>query len=236
MPINKTNPVIQLINVSFAYNSTTVLQNITFSVRQGEYLGIIGPNGGGKTTLLKIILGLLKPTQGDVLVNDRKIIGYVPQRVSQSEGFPATVLEIVQSGRIQLMKDNEAVWNALKISGIEKLKDKRIGNLSGGERQRVFIARALAGNPKILILDEPSIGVDIANQQSFYEFLKHLNHAFGLTIIFVSHDVDVVADQAHTVACLNRVLVSHGSPKDFLNSDNLSKVYGKNVKFVLHGH
>lgn len=236
MPVNKITPIIKVNNVSFSYNSTPILQNITFSVRQGEYLGIIGPNGGGKTTLLKIILGLLKPTQGEVLVNDRRPMGYVPQRVSQSEGFPATVEEIVQSGRTQLLKDNEAVTNALKISGIEKLKNKRIGNLSGGEKQRVFIARALAGSPKILILDEPSIGVDIAHQQSFYEFLKHLNHAFGLTIIFVSHDVDVVADQVHTVLCLNRVLVSHGSPKDFLNSANLSKVYGTNVKFVLHGH
>lgn len=246
-------PALEAKNLSFKYNHTPVLQNITFSVKQGEYLGIIGPNGGGKTTLLKLILGLLKPTNGKISIfgqhienfKDRSQIGYVPQRSSQADyHFPATVEEIVKSGRTAKMgilkrfqiSDYGAVAKAMEITGVTKYKNSLIGDLSGGERQRVFIARALACEPKILILDEPTVAVDIGSQQKFYKFLADLNKKMHLTILFVSHDLDVVAKEVTSVLCVNKVLVCHGPTREFLKDETLEKLYGKKVKYVHHEH
>lgn len=251
-----TNPryCIEVNNVSFGYDGNSILEDITFSVTEGEYLGIIGPNGGGKTTLIKIILGLLKPSSGEVKIygqnvnqyKEKSFIGYVPQRVSNAilHHFPATVEEIILSGRtarIGLLKpiapeDKEAAWKAMSIADVTQYGNRRIDDLSGGERQRVFIARALAGDPKILILDEPSVGVDISAQEQFYAFIENLNQTFGLTIIFISHDIDVVAHEVKCLLCLNKNLVCHGVPKEFIKEEYLQKLYGKKVKFILHGH
>ena len=239
--------------VTFKYHDHAVLEDITFSVEAGEYLGIIGPNGGGKSTLIKIILGLLKPKAGSVKIfgeesarfNERYKLGYLPQRASQAVlNFPATVEEIVKSGRtanIGLFKrfradDRAAVDKAMDIAEVAGYKDRIIGSLSGGERQRVFIARALAGEPKMLILDEPVAGVDVPAQEKFYEFLEDLNRRHGLTIMIISHDIDVVAHQSTNVLCLNRRLVCHGRPKDFITEEHLEKLYGKKLRFLLHGH
>ncbi len=259
----KSSSCLELKNVSFSYHNNffskeplqneEALTNISFSVPQGEYLGIIGPNGAGKTTLLKIILGLLKPTRGSVELFGRPLqkykeryeIGYVPQRSSQVESyFPATVEEIVMSGRTAkrgLFKsfnseDKQKTLKAMEVAEIEKFGKKLIGNLSGGERQRVFIARALASEPKILILDEPTVAVDIGSQQRFYQFLSHLHKKLGLTVLFVSHDIEVVAREVESVLCINRTLVCHGSPKDFMKEEYLEKLYGKKVKYVVHNH
>ncbi len=238
--------------MSFKYNDTPVLESISFTVYKGEYLGIIGPNGGGKTTLLRIILGLLHPTEGRVALfgkdhhdfKERYRIGYVPQRSTQAEkGFPATVFEVVRSGRVPRLgfflgfkkKDIEAVENAMEISGIARYRDTPIDKLSGGERQRVFIARALAGEPDVLILDEPTIGVDIGAQKTFYEFLAVLNRDHNLTIIFVSHDVDAISKEVKTVLCLNHNLVCHGFPEDLVNEHILKRLYGENTA-KLHQH
>lgn len=244
---------IEVKNVSFSYDNNFILKNINFAVKSGEYLGIIGPNGGGKTTLVKIILGLLKPNSGSVKIfgidtkvfKEKALIGYVPQRVSQEIfQFPATVEEIVKSGRtakIGLLKnfskdDLMAVEKVMKIADIMKYKNNLLSDLSGGERQRVFIARALAGEPKILILDEPSVGIDLPTQEKFYSFIEKLNKDYGVTIIFISHDIDVVAHEVKCLLCLNKNLVCHGSPKEFIKEEYLEKLYGKKVKFIFHKH
>ncbi len=246
-----TEPYIELDNVSFKYDDAPVLENVSFTVRKGEYLGIIGPNGGGKTTLLKIILGLLHPTEGRVTLfgkdhhdfKERFRIGYVPQRSTQTDkGFPATVFEVVKSGRVPRLgfflgfkkKDIEAVENAMEVSGIARYRDTLIDKLSGGERQRVFIARALAGEPDILILDEPTVGVDRGAQKTFYEFLASLNRDHNLTIIFVSHDVDVISREVKTVLCLNKNLVCHGLPEDLLHEHMIKRLYGESTEKINH--
>ncbi|MBI2453263.1 ATP-binding cassette domain-containing protein [Candidatus Peregrinibacteria bacterium] len=132
--------------------------------------------------------------------------------------------------------DFSAISNAMEVADISKYKTKLLSELSGGERQRVFIARALASEPKILILDEPSVGVDLVAQEKFYTFLEKLNHDYGLTILFVSHDIDVVAHEVKCVLCLNKNLVCHGMPKEFIREEHLEKLYGKKVRFILHGH
>lgn len=240
-------------DVSFSYNQSPVLEKVSFSVKDGEYLGIIGPNGGGKTTLIKIILGLLTPDSGQVKIfgrdlkdfREKALIGYVPQRASQTVAqFPATVEEIVQSGRTARVgilrrfrpSDWHAIEKAMIVADVNEYKTKILDELSGGERQRVFIARALAGGPKILILDEPSIGIDLTSQEKFYSFIEHLNQDQGLTIIFISHDIDVVAHEAKSLLCLNKNLVCHASPRETIKEGYLEKLYGKKVKFVLHGH
>ena len=248
--MESSEPYIELDNVSFSYDSNIpVLENVSFVVRKGDYLGIIGPNGGGKTTLIKIILGLLHPTDGTIKLfgkerhhfTQKYRIGYVPQRVTQTDkDFPATVFEVVRTGRIARLgffekftkNDIDAVEHAMEISGIARYRDTLIGNLSGGERQRVFIARALAGEPEIIILDEPTVGVDIGAQKTFYEFLSSLNRDHNLTIIFISHDVDVVSQEAKMVLCLNHNLVCHILPQDLLNEHILKRLYDGNIQRV----
>ena len=243
---------IEVRDVSFGYAGNPILQDITFDVREGEYLGIIGPNGGGKTTLFKVMLGLLKPQTGEVRIygeplesfRKKHVIGYVPQRSLSDYYFPATVEEVVRSGRtarLGLLKrftkeDAGAIERVMEVTDVAALRKRLIGQLSGGERQRVFIARALASDPKILILDEPDVGVDVSAQEKFYSFLEDLNTGSGLTILLISHDIDVVAHQARSILCLNRRLVCHGAPKDFITEDYMQKLYGKKVRFILHGH
>ncbi len=221
---------IKISNVSFAYDGHQIISNLSFVVEKGDYLGIIGPNGGGKTTLLKIILGLLKPKKGEVIINGK--CGYVPQRAAQdTAGLPATVEEIVASGG----SSSEKITHAMELVGINKHKDKLLSSLSGGERQKVFVAHSLAGNPEILILDEPSAGVDISSQGKFYSFLRELNKK-GITIIFVSHDINVIANEAKKVLCLGGKTVCFGTPQETITQKNIENLYGRSVKFFLHQH
>lgn len=259
MQIDKHNPedqkhCIQLNAVSFAYDNEAVLEDISFNISQGDYLGIIGPNGGGKTTLLKIILGLLKPTSGSVRVfgqdiynlkSERAHIGYVPQRSSQIDtNFPATVGEIVASGRTARLglfgslqqEDKDAIARALEITEMAKHRNTLINSLSGGQRQRVFIARALAGDPQVLILDEPTVGVDIASQEQFFKFLADLHSKHGLTILLVSHDIDVVAKEVHTLLAINKKVVLSGPAEELVSKNYLEELYGKNINFTIHNH
>jgi zinc transport system ATP-binding protein len=249
----KEDTCIEVSGVNFGYTATPVLEDISLVVKTGDYLGIIGPNGGGKTTLLKIILGLIKPDTGVVKIFGQRIekfreryqIGYVPQKVAIAEFyFPATVEEVVKSGRTARVglfrrfskKDHVAVERAMEIAEVLQYKDRLISRLSGGERQRVFIARALAGEPRILILDEPSAGVDIISQERFYNFLAYLNHELGITILFVSHDVGVVAHEVSSIICLNHRLICHDTPDNFIKEEYLEKVYGRKVSSILHRH
>lgn len=248
-------PYIELTNVSYSFgNEHLVLDGVTLSVAEGEYVGLVGANGSGKTTLLKIILGLIQPTAGTAKLfgqpADRFVgrdrIGYVPQHVAKTEGgFPMGVREVVASGLpswsqrwnpMLVMDDRKAIQQALNMAQIEHLEGRLIGELSGGERQRVFIARALVSRPKLLILDEPTTGIDAKSQNAFYGFLGELNTKIGLTILLVSHDLEVIAKEVKTVACLNKSLVCHVPSEQFIPEQYLADVYGKQMHTVHHRH
>jgi zinc transport system ATP-binding protein len=193
--------VISLDNVSYRYNSDLVLENISFKADQGDLLGIIGPNGAGKTTLFSLILGLLEGYQGKITLfnedirNNRKAlkrIGYIPQKKNINQGFPATVEEIVSLGVLGRKTNKDVIISALKIVGLLEQKDKRIGELSGGQQQRVLIAKALVNEPELLILDEPTTGIDLETQDRFYTLLRKLNSERNITIILASHDLDAI--------------------------------------------
>ena len=243
--------LVKLTDVSFTYGNSTVLKDITLTVRPGEFWALIGPNGSGKSTLIKILLGLLKPNKGKVelfgqpvsTVNHKERIGYVSQKSNSfNSGFPATVLEVVRSGltkKTGLFKrftkaDTKAAMEALREVDMEQFANRNIGELSGGQQQRVFISRALAAKPELLIMDEPTVGVDQKNAASFYSMLEKLNRDKGIAIILVSHEIDLVTDLASHVACLNRTMHFHGGRRDFakLNDHDLSRWYGHSVRLV----
>jgi zinc transport system ATP-binding protein len=233
--------VVRTKNITFRYGAETILENITLDIRRGEFLGVIGPNGSGKTTLLKIILGLLKPSEGQVFLFDKEIgrftdwdkVGYVPQKAGALPiFFPITVAEVVSLAS----RSPEAAVKALAAVDMQEHANRLITRLSGGQQQRVFIARALASEPELLVLDEPTVGVDTDSQASFYELLRHLNRERKLTIVLISHDVDVVAHEVGTIACINRGLVCHGKPKELIKGDFMEELYGKHLRFVVHGH
>ncbi|MDP2640970.1 MAG: metal ABC transporter ATP-binding protein [Candidatus Yanofskybacteria bacterium] len=244
-------PLLELQNVGFWYNGRQVLKGVSFQVQEGDYLGILGPNGSGKTTLLKIMLGILSPQEGSVRARGKEVLaggdfsvfGYVPQHASHAEfRFPVTVRELVSSGRVPQLPlfgrfkdaDRKMVEQSMRTVGILELQNRRVDDLSGGERQKAFIARALAGNPKILILDEPLTGVDTASQELFYDFLRDLNEVFRITIILVSHDVDVLAQQVKSILCLRHELLYYGSSSDLTKEELVEKLYGSKVKFFPH--
>lgn len=237
------SPLIEVKELGFSYDNNLVLEDVSFTVQKGDYVGLVGPNGGGKTTLLKLLVGLLEPTAGSVLI-DRSRIGYVPQRIAQDQlSFPATVQEVVESGRtpkkgwwnVLNRADHVMIEKALHVAGIAQLKGRLMSSLSGGQRQRVYVARALAGEPSILLLDEPFVGVDVTTQQSFYAFLKELNTRHGLTIVFVSHDIDAIAEEAKSILCLNRGLLCSGSPSLLHQPHIIDDVYGKKITHI-HRH
>ncbi len=247
-----SSPIIQLADVSFAYNGHHALDHINLEVNPGDYLGLIGPNGGGKTTLLKLMLGLLEPQMGTVKLFGQDIrqfrdwskIGYVPQKATNIDAkFPITVEEVVALGRLSrvgMMRrfqnaDRAAINSALAGVGIEPLRKRPLSELSGGQQQRVFIAKALVSEPEILFLDEPTVGVDTHSQDEFYQLLSDLNQNFGLTLVMVSHDIDVIVNEVTKLASVNETLVYFGQPKDFIKDDYVTKLYGKARKFILHG-
>ncbi|MEK9155122.1 MAG: metal ABC transporter ATP-binding protein [Patescibacteria group bacterium] len=226
MPV-ASKSIISLSKVSYVIDGKNILSNITVDVNRGEYLGIIGPNGGGKTTMLRLMLGLETPTKGSVKVSIAKSkIGYVPQRsmMTGDVTFPATVYEVIASGIIENVSRtdrDQRIITAMKTTGVSSLTDRRIGVLSGGERQRVMIARALAGEPEVLFLDEPTAAIDPASQEDFYGFLRRLHDERKLTIVMVSHDTDAIAHEVQRVLCLNRHLICHGHPDDILHGANI---------------
>jgi zinc transport system ATP-binding protein len=231
-------------HLSFSYNGSRVLEDVTLQVKKGEYLGIIGPNGSGKTTLLRLILGLLPDGSNSISLFGQpqhhfqhwSKIGYVPQKATQFEAnFPITVKEVVALGAIGLKK-SLSVHHALKLVGMESFEKRLLSELSGGQQQRVFIAKALISQPELLILDEPTVGVDVESQDTFYELLSQLNKEQGLTIVLVSHDIDVIANEVDSIACINKQLIYHGTPKRFIKEDYLEKLYGKGRQFIIHGH
>lgn len=242
------NTLIELKNVSFQYEYTQVLKNISLKVNEGDFLAIIGSNGSGKSTLIKIILGILKPLSGEVYlfgkpiqqVKHREWIGYVSQKSNSfNSAFPATVEEVVKSGLTPTaglfnIISKDKIHHALTLVGMEKYKKQNIGQLSGGQQQRVFIARALVSNPKVLILDEPTVGVDHENVQSFYDMLTRLNKEQNMTIVLVTHDVNTVSKRVSHVACLNQTIHFHGFKEEFesITQEQLNDWYGHDVRKI----
>ena len=235
-----SQPLIKLTGVRLAFDGETILDAINLDVDAGDYIGIIGPNGGGKTTLLKVMLGLLEPSKGSVQLWGVSVgeftqwakIGYVPQRTGQTDfRLPITVEEVVG-----LASDSPlATKQALRQVGLGGLAKRRLSELSGGQQQKTFIAKALASKPEVLVLDEPTVGVDVKAQDDFYQLITRLNKN-GLTVIMVSHDIDVVVNEVSKLACINKKVVYHGQPQDFLKKDYMAKLYGKTRKLILHGH
>lgn len=253
MQIDHTKNIIELRNIFFSYGGEEILSDINLNIHKGDYLGIIGPNGGGKTTLLKIMLGLLQPISGEVKLFGKPIqeftgwskIGYVSQKsVNFDSNFPITVEEVVSMGRFAkrgLFKmlnsgDKKIIHESLEKVELTKYKNRIIGELSGGQQQRVFIARALAAQPEIIFLDEPTVGVDVQIQESFYKLLRKLNRELDLTLVLVSHDINVVAHEATEIALVNKSLVYDSNPQEFFTNDILKKHYGTEVKYILHNH
>lgn len=229
---------IEINNVTVKIDNQIVLSDINLKIEQNEFLGIIGPNGGGKTTLLKTILGLIKPISGtikifeDNLQNQRQTIGYVPQYNSFEPNFPITVWDVVKIGGIfEKNPDKEKIENALLKVDIINLKDKLIGNLSGGQKQRVLIARALVSQPKIILLDEPTASIDSKTGKSVYELLDKLNQE--ATIILVSHDIGAVSSYVKKIACLNKTLYYHDDKE--ITKEILERTYECPVDLIAHG-
>lgn len=247
-------PLIRLKDVSFGYNGEPVLENVSLEVQRGEYLGLIGPNGSGKTTLLKLILGMLPaPKSGFIELFGTPLeafrswwkIGYVAQKAASfNSAFPATVEEIVLTGRaprrgllrLYTKEDRLAAQQALEKVGMLGFRDRLIGRLSGGQQQRVFIARALVSLPELLILDEPTVGVDAKAEEQFYRLIRELRQEMGLTVVLVSHDIGAVAHEVTSLACLNRKLFYHGSPDEFGSDEQMCALYGYSVRTIQHHH
>jgi len=236
-------PVIEIENLGFAYNGAPVLEDVNLSLGRGCFTALIGPNGGGKTTLLKLMLGLLRPDRGHIRILGKPPaqaahrLGYVPQEVSFNKSFPVSVLDVVLMGRLRSSKgrgysksDKAAAQQALEQLELWEYRKRRIGELSGGQRQRVFIARALASEPEILFLDEPTASVDAGHQAEFYRLLKDLNKK--VSIVIVNHDLLVISSQVKSVACVNRTLHYHGGAEI---TDDMIRMYQCPVELVAHG-
>lgn len=243
--------IVELSHVTVSYNGVVVLDDVSLTVNKGDFIAVIGPNGAGKTTLLKVILGLIKPDSGKVLVFgqpsqmlglERAKIGYVPQIAAIDLRFPITVFEAVLMGTYGQLgvgkrpreTHRQAALAALERVGIADLAQRPIGRLSAGQRQRVFIARALVNNPELLLLDEPTTGVDAATTTSFYTLLRQLKEQ-GMTIMLVTHDIGVVATYVDSVACLNRSLFAHCRPDEIQCTEALRAMYGCDVAYLHHG-
>lgn len=237
--------VIKLENVTYRYNSDLVLEDISFKADEADLLGIIGPNGAGKTTLFSLILGLLEGYQGKITVfgedirNNRKIlkkIGYIPQKNIIDQGFPATVEEIVSLGVFE-RKTKDKIISAINTVGLLEQKHKRIGELSGGQQQRILIAKALVNEPQLLILDEPTTGIDLETQNKFYALLRKLNSENKITIILASHDLDAINKLANKIACVNRKMSFHGDAREFFGNEQLLKSYSESsMQAHMHLH
>jgi len=238
--------VIDLAGVTFGYASTPVVEDVSLTVDPGEYVAVVGPNGSGKSTLMALIVGLLEPDSGTAHLfgkradrfDDGERIGYVAQGASAAKEMPITVREVVKMGRFPHVgigrlssEDWAIVDDALSTVGMSAFADRRITQLSGGQRQRAFIARALAGEADLLVLDEPTVGVDAESVDAFYDLLAALN-ARGITVLLIEHDLGAVVEHADRVVCLNREIYFDGPTDEFVGSDALARAFGTEARFL----
>lgn len=235
--IDQNKNLISFSEVSFKYSQEPIIRGVSFNIKSDDFIAIIGPNGAGKTTIFKLILGQLTPSSGFITRNiTQQDIGYVPQQVTQKElNFPATVIEIVRSGVVSESKTSD-IDEALKATDISDLKNRLIYELSGGQRQRVYIARALAGRPKLLLLDEPETGIDLKQEKEFYEFLLKINRDFHVTIAIISHNIEAIQDTVKSIICINRNLTCHIESKNFDHDSYIKQLYAESYHPIHHQH
>ena len=245
-----SDQVLEFRQVWFAYDGDTVLEDVTFVLKSGEFAAVLGPNGGGKTTMLRLALGLVKPSRGSVALFGEPPerfrswgrVGFVPQAAEGVQTrFPATAEEVVAHGLyrgfdpigVWRSSGRASVMQAMETVDIANLRGRRITSLSLGQQQRILIARALVRQPELLVLDEPLAGIDAAGQEQFHSLLRRLNGEFGMTILLVSHDIGAVMREATTVACINKTMVFHG-PTHALTQRELADLYGFPVDILMH--
>jgi zinc transport system ATP-binding protein len=245
--------VLEVSNLTVERAGSVVIENANFSIHKGDYVGIVGPNGGGKTSLLLALLNILPKKEGSIRLFGQEIesfsnwekVAYVPQHATNFDSqFPLSVRELVSLGRItrnnlgRTLKrsDIEAVDQSLEFMGITEIADKRIGQLSGGQKQRVFVAKALVRNPEIILLDEPIGGVDAKTQEKFFKKLSDLNIKKGITILLVTHDLTAVFCRMSKVICMNRFVNVTELNGDVEPEEVLRKAYGEHFHFVFHDH
>jgi zinc transport system ATP-binding protein len=241
---------IKISNLTVSYNSATVLEDINLEIETGKYVGVLGPNGAGKSTLLKVILGLVQPRQGEVRVFGKApqqlrlsgdVVGYLPQRPLSNPHFPVSVLDVIlmgRYGRIGLLgrpslEDRQMALQQMTNLGIAHLANRLIGEISGGEQQRVFIARALCVQPRLLVLDEPTVSLDACVQDDILEMVQELRDQLHLTVLVVSHDIGAVARHVDDVVCINRKIHVHQAPP--IGRLGLESTFGCSVEYLFHG-
>ncbi len=219
-------------DLEVVFDGKTILKNVSFSLKDGDVLAIVGPNGAGKSTVLRALLGLIK-YEGSVNWRENIRIGYVPQKLSIEKNMPMTVREFMN-----LKNSSEAqIHQSLKAVGVSlELLDHALGLLSGGELQRVLIAWALLGDPNVLLFDEPTSGIDIGGEETIYNLLHQIQDSQKLSLILISHDLNIVYQYANNVLCLNREMICYGVPRDVLDPESLVKLYGGGAKFFMHEH
>ena len=245
--------ILEVSNLHVDRSNSLVIEHVDFTIRRGDYVGIVGPNGGGKTTLILALLNILPKTKGTIRLFGQNIesfskwekVAYVPQHaVNFDSNFPLTVRELVSLGRVNRAnmgrtlkrKDWDAVNEVLEFMGISEIADNRIGQLSGGQKQRVFVAKALVRNPEIIFLDEPVVGVDAETQEKFYKKLSDLNIKKGITILIVTHDLTAVFCRMSKVMCINKWVNVAEITEALEPGEVLRKAYGEHFHFVFHKH
>jgi zinc transport system ATP-binding protein len=249
--LDPDTPAVAAEHVSFSYGANVVLDDVTFRVAPGEFAALVGPNGSGKSTLLRLLLGILRPRAGEVRIlgqtpealTDRARIGYVPQRALLPPDLPATVEEVVRAGRLARRgwwrwpsaADRAAVDHALRAVALDELRSRRMRELSGGQQQRVLIAKALVGDPELLVLDEPIAGVDAESQRLFRDSLVHLAAEHGATVLLVSHELGAVAEDLDRVIVLKRRVVFDGPPRELAATGVSLGVHAEDLPLWLEG-
>lgn len=236
--------ILDITNLTFNFNSNTALENITFNLQTGERIAVVGPNGAGKSTLFKIIAGILKPTLGDVRISGHKpgvhiCIAYLPQRTHVDWSFPVSVADVVMMGRVGKIgfmrlpqrKDWDLVHQSLFEVGLENLANRQIGELSGGQQQRMFIARALAQQAELMLMDEPLTGLDLSSQESIFDILEDLRKR-SVTVLIATHDLDLAAGRFDRVMLLNRRILGFGLPQVVFTPEHLLSAYGGHLHLV----
>jgi zinc transport system ATP-binding protein len=246
MLMTTADSAISLKNVFFSYGNDFVIKDVSLSICRGDFVGIIGPNGGGKTTLLRLMLGVIRPSRGSVLLlggepeKTRMQVGYVPQETSSNKLFPISVADVALMGKMgtrglfhsYTKEDRQRVDAVLETLAIASLKNKSIGELSGGQRQKVLLARALVGDPTILFLDEPTASIDAKGRDDLYDHLRSLNDA-GTTVLLVTHNVGAVSSYIKSIACVNQEVFFHAD--GVLDETTITKAYGCPVDIIAHG-
>jgi len=251
--MKEKTPILEVSNLHVARSNSSVIEHANFTIHRGDYVGMVGPNGGGKTTLLLALLNILPRTKGTIRLFGQNIesfanwekVAYVPQHaINFDPQFPLAVRELVSLGKVNRSnlgrslkrKDWESVDEVLEFMGISDIADRRIGQLSGGQKQRVFVAKALVRKPEIILLDEPIVGVDAETQEKFYKKLSDLNVARGITILLVTHDLTAVFCRMSKVMCINRWVNVAEITTALEPDDVLRKAYGEHFHFVFHKH